>query len=111
MISTFKGEDRNPVFGADGDTFYFLSEQDGKTSNIFCSSVSHPENQVQLTFYDKNPVRFLSVAQDGTVAYSYNGDLYTLKGGKVNITLSSIPSPSRAHRPWPFRRTEKKWLW
>ena len=88
MLSTFKGEDRNPVFGADGDTFYFLSEQDGKTSNIFCSSVSHPENQVQLTFYDKNPVRFLSVAQDGTVAYSYNGDLYTLKGGKVNITLS-----------------------
>ena len=87
-LSTYKGEDRNPVFGADGDTFYFLSEQDGKTSNVFCSSVSHPENQVQLTFYDKNPVRFLSVAKDGTVAYSYNGDLYTLKGGKVNITLS-----------------------
>lgn len=87
-LSTYKGEDRNPVFGADGDTFYFLSEQDGKTSNIFCSSVSHPEQQVQLTFYDKNPVRFLSVAKDGTVAYSYNGDLYTLKGGKVAITLS-----------------------
>ena len=87
-LSTYNGEDRNPVFGADGDTFYFLSEQDGKTSNVYCSSVSHPENQIQLTFYDKNPVRFLSVAKDGTVAYSYNGDLYTLKGGKVNITLS-----------------------
>ena len=87
-LSTYKGEDRNPVFSADGDTFYFLSEQDGKTSNVYRSSVSHPEVQTQLTFYDKNPVRFLSVAQDGTVAYSYNGDLYTLPGGKVNIGLN-----------------------
>ncbi|MBQ1912309.1 MAG: PD40 domain-containing protein [Bacteroidales bacterium] len=88
QLSTFKGEDRNPVFAADGDTFYFLSEQDGKTSNIYKSSLSHPETQVQLTFYDKNPVRFLSVARNGTVAYSYNGELYTLEGGKVAITLS-----------------------
>ena len=86
-LSTYEGEDRNPVFAADGDTFYFLSEQDGKTSNIYRSSLSRPREQVQLTFYDKNPVRFLSVADDGTVAYSYNGDLYTLKGGKVAITL------------------------
>ena len=87
-LSTYKGENRNPVFAADGDTFYFLSEQDGKTSNIFRSSLSKPSEQVQLTFYDKNPVRFLSVAQNGKVAYSYNGELYTLDGGKVNITLS-----------------------
>ena len=87
-LSTYKGENRNPVFAADGNTFYFLSEQDGKTSNIYQSSLSHPEQQVQLTFYDKNPVRFLSVADNGTVAYSYNGELYTLKGGKVAITLA-----------------------
>jgi len=87
QLSTFKGEDRNPVFAADGDTFYFLSEQDGKTSNLYRSSLQHPEVQTQLTFYEKNPVRFISVAQDGNVAYSYNGDLYTLNGGKVQITL------------------------
>ena len=87
-LSTYKGEDRNPVFAADGDTFYFLSEQDGKTSNIYKSSLSAPGVQTQLTFYDKNPVRFLSVAGNGTVAYSYNGELYTLEGGKVKITLS-----------------------
>ena len=87
QLSSYKGENRNPVFAADGNTFYFLSEMDGKTSNIYRSSLSNPDEQVQLTFYDKNPVRFLSVAGDGTVAYSYNGDLYTLKGGKVDITL------------------------
>ena len=87
-LSTYPGEDRNPVFAADGDTFYFLSEQDGKTSNVYRSSVSKPQEQVQLPSYEKDPVRFLSVADDGTVAYSWNGDLYTLSGGKVAITLS-----------------------
>ena len=87
-LSTYIGEDRNPVFAADGDTFYFLSEQDGKTSNVYRSSLSNPGQQTQITFYDKNPVRFLSVAQNGTVAYSYNGDLYTLDSGRIAITLS-----------------------
>ena len=91
-LSTYKGEDRNPVFAADGDTFWFLSEQDGKTSNVYRSSLSSPSTQVQLTFETKNPVRFLSASSDGTLAYSYNGELYTLKEGqspkKVEITLS-----------------------
>ena len=90
-LSTYKGEDRNPVFASDGNTFYYLSEQDGKTSNVYRSSLSNPSESKQLTFYDKNPVRFLSVSQDGVIAYSYNGDLYTLREGsepvKVEITL------------------------
>ncbi len=85
-LSTYKGEDRNPVFAADGNTFYFLSEQDGKTSNVYRSSISSPSEQVQLTFYDKNPVRFLSVASDGSYAYSYNGDLY-VNDKKLEISL------------------------
>lgn len=86
-LSTYKGEDRNPVFAADGDNFYFLSEQDGKTSNIYRSSLSKPSEQVQLTFYEKDPVRFLSVSDNGTLAYSYNGELYTLRGGKIDISV------------------------
>ncbi len=91
-LSTYEGEDRNPVFSADGDTFYFLSEQDGKTSNVYRSSLSNPGSQVQLTFYDKNPVRFLSVSKDGTLAFSYNGDLFTMKDSgspqKVEISIN-----------------------
>lgn len=91
-LSTYKGEDRNPVFAADGDTFYYLSEQDGKTSNVYRSSLSAPEKSVQLTHFTQNPVRFLSAAQNGTLAFSYNGDLYTLQEGgkpiKLDITLS-----------------------
>ena len=35
------GEDTNPV-DIDGDKFYFLSERDGKTVNVFESSISNP---------------------------------------------------------------------
>ena len=91
QLTRHAGEDRQPVFAADGDTFYYLSEQGGKTINLFRSSVSHPDRPVQLTHFEKDPVRYLSVAQDGTLAFSQNGDLYTLKEGqqprKVEITV------------------------
>lgn len=92
-LSDYKGEDRNPVFAADGDTFYYLSERDGKAMNVYRSSLSAPEKPVQLTFETRNPVRYLSVSQNGILAYSYNGELYTLKEGqkpqKVNIQVFS----------------------
>ncbi len=92
-LSDYKGEDRNPVFASDGDTFYYLSERDGKAMNIYRSSLSRPEESVQLTFETRNPVRYLSVSDNGTLAWSYNGDLYTMKDGgkpaKVDITVYS----------------------
>ena len=92
-LSDFDGEDRNPVFAADGDTFYYLSERDGKAFNVYKSSLSAPEKSVQLTFETKNPVRYLSIADNGTLAFSYNGDLYTMKDGqkpaKVDIKVYS----------------------
>lgn len=92
-LSDYKGEDRNPVFGPDGNTFYYLSERDGKAYNVYRSSLSEPGKSVQLTHFTQNPARYLSVAQDGTLAFSYNGDLYTMKEGSepklVNITVYS----------------------
>ena len=87
QLTTFEGENRNPVFAADGDSFYYLSEQWKSNSNVFRSSVSHPEQVTQLTFFEKDPVRFLSVARDGTLAYSHNGNLY-VGGKKLEISLS-----------------------
>jgi len=84
-------ENRQPVWAADGDTFYYLSEQGGKTINLFRSSVSNPGKATQLTRYEKDPVRYVSVANNGTLAFSQNGDLYTLKEGqqprKLEITV------------------------
>ncbi len=80
-LSTFIGEDRDPVFATDGETFFFLSEKDG-TLNVYKSNIKNPAQQEQLTFYKGNPVRYLSVSDNGTLAYSYDGELYTMKEGQ-----------------------------
>lgn len=85
-VTSFKGEDRNPVFASDGDTFYYLSEEDG-TSNIYRSSVSDPGKNVQITFEKKHPVRYISVAGNGTISFSYDGELYTVKEGSKPVKI------------------------
>ena len=82
QLSTFAGEDRQPVWSADGRTFYYLSEQGGKTVNLYRSSIDQPGQAVQLTFAEKDPVRYVSVSGDGLLTYSQNGELYTLREGQ-----------------------------
>ena len=86
-LSSFKGEDRNPVFAADGDTFYYLSEQSG-SFNIYRSSVSNPSESVAITHCTTHPVRYVSVADNGTLSFSYNGELYTVKEGEEPVKLA-----------------------
>ena len=91
-LTAFGGEDRQPVFGPDGDSFYYISEQDGTTFNLFRGSISSPGKGERLTSYDKNPVRYISVAGNGSVLYSYNGELYLIEAGrgegrKVDISV------------------------
>ena len=87
-LTSFKGEDRDPVFAADGKTFYYLSEHDG-TLNIYRSDISGKSEPVQLTFHKGNPVRYLSISNDGTLAYSFDGELYTLREGASRRNLKS----------------------
>ena len=97
-LSRFIGEDRNPVFAADGDTFYFLSEVDG-TMNVYKSSLTAPDKSVQLTFAKGNPVRYLSVSDNGVISYSLDGELYTMKEGEepskvaVKIVTDQVERP------------------
>ncbi len=89
-VSSFKGEDRNPVFASDGKTFYYLSEQDG-TLNIYRSSIATPSESQQITFHKGNPVRYLSISDNDVLCYSYDGELYTVRNGgspeKVSIRI------------------------
>jgi tricorn protease len=79
-VSTYIGEDREPVWG-EGDTFYYLSERNGN-QNLYGSSESDFNKITQLTKFDKNPVRNLSRSANGTFAFTQNGDIYTLKEGQ-----------------------------
>ena len=92
MLSTFKGENRNPVFDSNDNDFYFLSEQSG-SFNVYKSSLADPARSVAVTKFTKNPVRFLTRAKTGTMAFGYDGELYTMKPGsepqKVNIRIGA----------------------
>ena len=87
-LSTFNGEDRNPVW-AGTDTYYYLSEEKG-SFNIFKASINGGK-ATQLTHHTKHPVRFLTSSKNGTLCYGYDGGIYTLKEGgqaqKVNIQV------------------------
>ena len=97
-ISDFKGEDRNPIFAPDGDTYYYISEKDG-TYNIYRSSISNPGKSEQITFHKDNPVRYLSISANGDISYSQDGELYIIRNGKqpekveISIVTDQIESP------------------
>lgn len=80
-LTTNPGDDRNPVFGADDDSFYFLSERDGKAFNVFRSSLKEPAQAVPLTRFERHPVRFLTASREGTLCFAWDGELYTLRDG------------------------------
>ncbi len=90
-VSDFKGEDREPVWGENG-VFYYLSERNGN-QNLFRSSLKNPAEVTQLTKFGQNPVRNLSRSANGSLVFTYNGDVYTLKEGaepvKVDINLQA----------------------
>ncbi|MVT40094.1 peptidase S41 [Chitinophaga oryziterrae] len=78
QISSYEGEDREPVFG-NNDQVYYLSEKGGISQNLFV----YDKGQLQqLTHFDKNPVRHLSRADNNTLCFTYNGEIYTLKEGQ-----------------------------
>lgn len=87
-LSAFGGEDRNPVW-ADADHIFYLSEQAG-SFNIFRSFIRENSRPEQVTFMKDHPVRFLSIAANGTLCFGYNGEIYTkpLKGDPLKVSVN-----------------------
>jgi tricorn protease len=79
-LSDFPGEDRNAVFAPGEGEICFLSERSG-SFNIWKTDLEGRE-PVQLTRFDRHPVRSLSISRDGTLCFSYDGRLYTLREGE-----------------------------
>lgn len=92
QVSLFEGEDREPVWGSDDNSFYFLSEKDG-SQNIYKAVIGGNSSVTQLTKFKHHPVRFLTRAADGTLSFSYDGELHTMKEGgspqKVAVTINN----------------------
>lgn len=91
QLTNFNGHDINPVWG-NADTFFYVSEKDG-CLNIWQRSLTNNEEK-KLTSFTTHPVRSLSASKDGgLLAFSYDGELYTLVPGKepqkVNVEINA----------------------
>ena len=79
------------VFAPDGQTVYFLSERNGGTFNVYSFPISNPQSLETVTNFKTHPVRFLSMGSNGTLCYTYDGEIYTQKQGdkpqKVKIDI------------------------
>ena len=99
-LSDFEGEDREPVFSSDNNSFYYLSEKNG-VQNIFKRSVNDDIQEKQLTDFQNHPVRHLSRTMDNALCFSWNGEIYTLREG-------AQPSKVEVILPYDIRGAEEK---
>jgi len=97
-LTSFAGEDRDPVL-ADGESaVYYLSEQSG-TMNVHRMPVAGGASTQLTRFTAGGPVRFLSRASNGTLAFTQGGQLYTMAPNaepkRVPVTITSDASSNR----------------
>lgn len=78
-LTTRPGEDLNPIFSPDERMVYFLSQRDGGSLNVWAMDALKGDaaGANKLTNFKDHPVRFLSVADNGTLAYTFDGEIYT----------------------------------
>nr|WP_136251917.1 S41 family peptidase [Ningiella ruwaisensis] len=103
QITEFEGEDRNPVFADENDAVFYLSEKNG-SFNVYRMDLDRPSRSTQLTDFNTHPVRFLSYG-NGTLAFSYHGELYTLDASsgktqaqKVKISIRTQDVDNKQER-------------
>src|SRR5690348_8518572 len=90
-LTSFNGEDREPVFASDDQHYFYLNGKSGSL-NVYKASIDD-NDETQLTSFKNNPVRFLSRANDNTLCFTYDGEIYTMKPGgtpeKLTIIITS----------------------
>ncbi|MBN2245185.1 MAG: PD40 domain-containing protein, partial [Candidatus Aminicenantes bacterium] len=92
-ITQFPGEDRSPVLTLDEKGFFYLSEESG-SFNVHRMDIGGGTS-TQITKFKTHPVRFLSLAENGTLCFGYDGAIYTqqisgdAEAQLVPMTLSS----------------------
>ncbi len=90
-LTSFEGEDRDPVFADADDAVYYLSEQSGTLNVHRMPASGGPSTQV-THFTEGGPVRFLSRSDQGTLAFAHAGRLFTLAPGgepkQVHVTIA-----------------------
>lgn len=94
QLTTFAGEDRNPVWSRDGRTIYYLSEEKGSFNVHKMPATGGASTQVSR--FTGHPVRYLSISDGGMLCFSYRGELYTMTdGGEPKKVIVRINTDGR----------------
>jgi tricorn protease len=92
-ISDFEGEDREPVYSTNDDQIFYLNERDG-TQNVYSQPAAGAAKK--LTSFKDYPVRNLSIADNNTLCFTYNGEIYVMAANgqprKVNVEIGNETS-------------------
>lgn len=100
-LTDFEGEDRDATWAKGEKKIYFLSERAGDF-NVFTMPLTPGAEAKQLTEFDHHPVRDLTASDKGTLAFTWHGDLYTVKEGKKpKLVDVSINLDGTEHAPRP----------
>ncbi|MFP8778498.1 S41 family peptidase [Hydrogenophaga sp. RWCD_12] len=89
QLTTHRGEDRDATWAPDGKSFYFLSER-GSSFNVWQQPLEGNASAVQITQHKGQPVRFLSVAANGTLVYGFEGEIWRRGPGEAQSSKVSV---------------------
>lgn len=85
-----RGEDRDAFWAADGKSFFFLSERDGGSFNVWQQSLEEGAQAKQITNLKGQPVRFVSAARDGALVYGFEGAIWRQAPGAAEAKLVPV---------------------
>lgn len=90
QLSSFEGEDRNPVFAPDQEHIYYLSEASG-SFNVYKKNINAKDQAQAITSFEQHPLRNLTISNNGVLCFSYHGQIYTKEEGKEpqKITITA----------------------
>ncbi len=97
-LTDFRGEDRDPVWTPDGSGYYYLSERSG-SFNVWQAGLKPGAKPVQVTRHQGAPVRFLSVARDGTLVYGLEGEIWSQPAGRAQAARVQVRLRSKSPVP------------
>jgi Tol biopolymer transport system component len=93
QLTTYAGEDRDPVLSPDNKTLFYLSEESG-SFNVHKLDLENPGSNTQVTTMENYPIRTLSISDDGTLCFDYNGEIFIKREGsapnKVNVNIVTV---------------------
>ncbi|MBE9639359.1 S41 family peptidase [Salipiger mangrovisoli] len=90
-LTGYRGSDRSPAFAADGSGLYWATEMPEagiedpdaapETFNIWRMALDGKAAPTRVTSHRSLPVRFVSAADDGTLVYTYDTQIWRLDPG------------------------------